>query len=166
MGTILRMMHSQAAGSAAEEEQGRQGRLIARSARAHLIRLRGDHASHGYYPQNDALTIGGVRGRRVREEHRRGSRPRVGAGETRGVPRDGETRREVPRPRGERLRGVVHRQPAGTRLVVTHDGRVAADASPEPGPHRAVACLVATPLPKPPYLSRLNSTLHLKKKKK
>merc|ERR1712225_146419 len=93
------------------------------------------------------LANGGGRRRRVREEHRRGTGPRVGAGETGGVPRDGETRREVPRPRGERLRGVVHRQPAGTRLVVTHDGRVAADASPEPGPHRAVARLVATPLP-------------------
>merc|ERR1712093_750532 len=95
------------------------------------------------YPQNDALTNGGVRGRRVREEHRRGSRPRVGAGETGGVPRDGETRREVPRPRGERVRGVVHRQPAGTRLVVVDDGRVAADAPAEPGPHRAVARLTA-----------------------
>merc|ERR1711977_372291 len=160
MGTILRMMHSQAAGSAAEEEQGRQGRHIARSAWAHLIRLRGDHASHGYLTANDALTIGGVRGRRVREEHRRGSRPRVGAGETGGVPCDGETRREVPRPRVERVRGVVHRQPARARLVAVDDGRVAADASPERGSHQAVARLVATPPETPlPYLSRLNSTL-------
>merc|ERR1711861_111878 len=111
-----------AAGPTAEEEQGRQGRLIARRARAHLVRLRGDHPSDGYYPQNDALTIGGVRGRRVREEHRGGSRPRVGAGEIGGIPRDGETRREVPRPRGERLRGVVYRQPAGTRFLVVDDG--------------------------------------------
>merc|ERR1711939_231579 len=108
--------------------------------------LRGDHPGDGYYPQNDALTIGGVRRRRVRQEHRRGSRPRVGAGEARGVPRDGETRREDPRPRGERVRGVVHRQPAGTRFVVVDDGRVVAHASPEPGPHRAVARLVAISL--------------------
>merc|ERR1711977_685012 len=93
---------------AVEEEQGRQGRLVARIARADSLRLRGDHPSDGYYPQNDALTIGGVRGRRLREEHRRGSRPRIGAGETGGVPRDGKTRREVPRPRVERVRGVVH----------------------------------------------------------
>merc|ERR1711861_90056 len=98
-----------AAGPTAEEEQGRQGRLVARSARAHLVRLRGDHASHGYYPQNDALANGGVRRRRLRQVYRRGSRSRVGAGEARGVPRDGETRREDARPRVERLRGVVHR---------------------------------------------------------
>merc|ERR1711924_106440 len=117
---------------------------IARSARAHGLRLRGDHASHGYLTANDALTIGGVRGRRVREEHRRGSRPRVGAGETGGVPRDGEeARREDPRPRVERVRGVVHRQPAGTRFVAVYHGRVAADASPERGSHQAVARLVA-----------------------
>ena len=67
-----------------------------RSARAHLVRLRGDHASDGYYPQNDALTIGGVRRRRVRQEHRRGTRPRVGAGETGGVPRDGENETRSP----------------------------------------------------------------------
>merc|ERR1711977_241760 len=120
-------------GSTAEEEQGRKGRLIARSARAHLIRLWRDHASHGYLTANDALAIGGVRGRRVREEHRRGGGSGFRAGETRGVPRDGETRREDPRPRVERVRGVVHRQPAGTRLVVTHNGRMAAHASPEPG---------------------------------
>merc|ERR1711968_178675 len=142
-------------GSAAEEEQGRQGRLIARSARAHLIRLRGDHPSDGYYPQNDALTIGGVRGRRVREVHRGGSRPRVGAGEIGGIPRDGETRREVPRPRVERVRGELHRQPAGTRFLVTHDGRVAAHASPEPGPHRAVARLAPT-RNSFPYISSLS----------
>merc|ERR1712017_55631 len=127
------------------EEQGRQeGRRRLGIARADSLRLRGDHPSDGYYPQNDALTIGGVRRRRVRKVYRRGSGSGFRAGETRGVPRDGETRREVPRPRGERLRGVVHRQPAGTRLVVTDDGRVAADASPEPGPHRAVARLAPT----------------------
>merc|ERR1712144_49370 len=126
------------------EEQGRQeGRRRLGIARADSLRLRGDHPSDGYYPQNDALTIGRIRGRRVREVYRGGSRPRVGAGETGGVPRDGETRREVPRPRVKRVRGVVHRQPAGTRFVVTHNGRVAAHASPEPGPHRAVARLVA-----------------------
>jgi Zn-dependent protease with chaperone function len=38
---------------------------------------------------------------------------------------------------------------AGTRFVVVDDGRMAADASPEPGPYRAVARLI--PLP---YLSR------------
>merc|ERR1711924_190198 len=104
----------------------------------------GDHASDGHYPQNDALTISGVRSRRVREEHRRGSGSGFRAGEIGGVPRDGETRREVPRPRVERVRGVVHRQPARARLVVTDDGWVAADAPAEPGPHRAVARLVAT----------------------
>merc|ERR1719321_271824 len=66
----------------------------------------------------------------------------IGAGEAGGVPRDGETRREDPRPRVERVRGVVHRQPARARLVAVDDGRVAANASPEPGPHRAVARLV------------------------
>merc|ERR1719395_63693 len=53
-------------------------------------------------------------------------------------------RREDARPRGERVRGVVHRQPAGTRFVAVDDGRVAADASPERGSHQAVARLVAT----------------------
>merc|ERR1719324_1441768 len=124
MGTLLRMMHSRSAEYAADA----------------------DHASHGYLTANDALTIGGVRGRRVREEHRRGSGSGFRAGETGGDPRDGEkARREDPRPRVERVRGVVHRQPAGTRFVVTHDGRVAADAPAEPGPHRAVARLVILP---------------------
>merc|ERR1712188_229913 len=76
-------------GGPTAEEQGRQGRLVARSARAHLVRLRGDHASDGHYPQNDAFTNGGVRGRRVREEHRRGSGSGFRAGETRGVPEKG-----------------------------------------------------------------------------
>merc|ERR1712188_308767 len=137
---------------AVEEEQGRQGRLVARIARAHLVRLWRNHPGHGDPLANDALTIGGVRRRRVREEHRRGSRPRVGTGETRGVPRYGETRREFPRPRVERVRGELHRQPARARFVVTHDGRMAAHAPAEPGPHRAVARLA--PYPKfPPYLS-------------
>merc|ERR1711977_330680 len=141
-------------------EERRQGRLVARSARAHLVRLRGNHASDGHYPQNDALTISGVRGRRVREEHRRGSGSGFRAGETGGVPRDGETRREDAGPRVERVRGVVHRQPARARLVVTDDGRVAEDASPERGSHQAVARLVATPPGTSlPYLSILNSTL-------
>ena len=44
--------------------------------------------------------------------------------------------------------------------MAVDDGRVAADASAEPGPYRAVARLVAT-LPETPlpYLSILNSTL-------
>merc|ERR1712025_1116321 len=96
-------------------EAERQGRLVAWIARAHLVRLR-----------------------RVRQEHWRGSRPRVGAGETGGVPLKGyKARREDARPRVERVRGVVHRQPARARLVVVDDGRLAADASPEPGPDRA-----------------------------
>ena len=44
--------------------------------------------------------------------------------------------------------------------MAVNNGRVAADASPEPGPHRAVARLVATPPETSlPYLSILNSTL-------
>merc|ERR1712167_369299 len=34
-------------GPTAEEEQGRQGRLVARIARAHLVRLRRNHPGHG-----------------------------------------------------------------------------------------------------------------------
>ena len=46
------------------------------------------------------------------------------------------------------------------RLVVTDDGWVAEDASPERGSHQAVARLVATPPETSlPYLSILNSTL-------
>merc|ERR1711939_1153902 len=86
-----------------------EGRRRPWLARAHLVRLRGDHASHGYHPENDALAFSRIRGRRVREEHRRGSRPRVGAGETGGVPLKGyKARREDARPRVERVRGVVY----------------------------------------------------------